>query len=256
MYNLLIVDDEWIIANSLSTMEEWGQRNIYVVGTASNGVEALSYIEQNTIDIMITDIQMPQMDGLELLKTIRLLNPDIKIIMISGYEQFQYVHFSLKHKAKGYILKPIDTDELLQLVDEIIQELEQNSNTVQQSIQEEEPKTQQEVIVLRTTDYLKQNLGKQISLHDVAELFSLSPQYFGQLFKSASGESFTKHLMGLRMERACELLKNYELKSYHICREVGYHDVKYFAQQFRRYYKMNPKEYRQQYFQSRKLKIR
>lgn len=121
-YNMLIVDDERLVADSLRSLDEWADKKIRVVGTALNGKEALEWIERESIDIVITDIQMPDMNGLELLETLHTHNPDIAVVIISGYEQFQYVRTALKFKAKGYVLKPIDLDELLEVMDSIIHE--------------------------------------------------------------------------------------------------------------------------------------
>jgi YesN/AraC family two-component response regulator len=261
MKNILIVDDEWLIASSLSEMDEWSERSIHVVGTASNGKEALEWIKRSPIDIIITDIQMPDMDGLELLKAIYALRPDISVVIISGYEEFQYAHTAMKYKAKGYVIKPIDTDELLHIVDEIL--LETTNKEVNLELAKpikhlpellestDQPATYHETLVIRALDYIKQHLDQPITLSEVSNQFYLTAHYFGQIFKTVLGENFNSYLTRLRMEKACELLKNPELRNYDICNHIGFSDVKYFSKLFYRCYRMTPKEYRERTLRER-----
>jgi two-component system response regulator YesN len=247
LYNLLIVDDEYLVAGSLSTMEEWTHRNIRVVGTASNGVEALEWIKREQIDIVITDIQMPDMDGLELLQNIYALKPDIAVIIISGYEQFDYAQVAIKYRAKGYVLKPIDTDELFVIVDEIVSAPKEPN-----AEEEDNPKTYHELLVEQTISYLRMNLSNPPTLNEMATQTFLTPHYFGQIFKAISGECYTDYLTNLRMEEARKLLKNPEMKNYEISRRIGYKDVKYFTKIFHRTHMVTPKEFRQSYFNKAK----
>ncbi|MFC5650523.1 response regulator [Paenibacillus solisilvae] len=252
--NLLIVDDERLVATSLSSLDEWNDKQIHVIGTASNGKQALEWMDRHTIDIVITDIQMPDMDGLELLQSIYVCNPKVSVILISGHEQFHYARFALKYKAKGYVLKPIDTDELFGIVDEILDETRELSKTeepvVAMANEREIPKTYHEKLVDLAIVFIKGNLNTTITLNDVANRHFLTPHYFGQIFKQITGETFVSYLTQLRMEKACELLKNAELKQYEISQQIGYTDVKYFTKLFQRSYRMTPKEYRQNYFKA------
>lgn len=234
---LLIVDDEWLITDSLSSLEEWADRSIEVIGTASNGREALAWLDKTEVDLVITDIRMPDMDGLELLRQIHHCSPQIDVIIISGYEEFAYAKTALSYQAKGYILKPIDTDELFATVDQLVPQSQEPA--------EEMPKTYHETIVERAISYISANLGRPISLKDVADQVHLTSHYFGQIFKAVIGDTFVNHLTRLRMERACELLKNTELKQYEVGYQIGYTDPKYFAKVFFQSYGVTPKEYRQ-----------
>ncbi|WP_312115533.1 response regulator transcription factor [Brevibacillus reuszeri] len=235
---LLIVDDEWLIADSLSSLEEWAERNIEVIGTASDGREALAYLDKTEVDLVITDIRMPDMDGLELLRQLHQRSPKIDVIVISGYEEFAYAKTALSYQAKGYILKPIDADELFAVVDQLA--------PLSLEPVEEAPKTYHETIVERALSYISANLGRPLSLKDAADQVHLTSHYFGQVFKSVIGDTFVNHLTRMRMERACELLKNTELKQYEVGFQIGYTDPKYFSRVFFQSYGLTPKEYRQQ----------
>jgi two-component system, response regulator YesN len=243
---MLIVDDDWLISNSLMSMDEWNERNIDVIGTAENGNEALYWMENEKIDIILTDIRMPHMDGIELTKYIYEHSPRIQIIIMSGYEEFSYAQNALKYNAKGYILKPIDTIELFEVIDKILKE----SVIPKQDLPsiEDKSSTYHERLVLSAKSYINANYMNPITLKDVSKRVHLTEHYFGQIFKSTTSESFIHFLTRVRLEKACQLLKNPNLKYYEISQQIGYNDPKYFTKMFQKMYDLTPKEYRKQVF--------
>lgn len=246
MLKMLIVDDDWLISDSLRAMDEWNERGIDVVGTAENGKEALYWVEKENLDIILTDIRMPDMDGITLAKHIYENNKQIHVIIMSGYEEFSYAHNAIKYNAKGYVLKPIDTDELFEIVHRIQQEI-QSKNQGKSPI-ESESKTYHERLVQSAKSYISTNFMKPLTLKDIAKRVHLTEHYFGQVFKLVTGETFMTYLTKVRMEKACELIKNPNLKNYEISQLVGYADPKYFTKMFQRMYGHTPKEFRKQHF--------
>lgn len=245
---LLIVDDEWIIADSLSSMEEWDERRIEVVGTAGNGYEAIRKMEEQPVDLVITDIRMPDMDGLQLLQYIYEEMPRTKVILISGYEDFHYARKALSFQAKGYVLKPIDTDELLEIVDRILApEPPEPAGPAESAEPRAVPQTYRESVITKAKQFVKSNLHKPLALGDAAEFVHLTPHYFGQLFKTECGVLFHTYLTQVRMEKACELLQKPDMKIYQVCEQVGYIDAKYFSKVFQKTVGMTPNEYRQSF---------
>lgn len=207
----------------------------------------------------MSNIHMPDMNGLELLQEIYSYSPQTAVIIISGYEQFQYARTALKYKARGYILKPIDTDELFGIVDNILYELRHTeqlriaaADGAKAEPEASAPKaeTYHLKLIRQAVEFIEQNLHLSITLNEVASQYYLTPHYFGQIFKLVTGKNFTTFITQLRMQKACELLKNPTLKHYDICRQIGYYDVKYFTKQFQRSFKLTPKEYRQHYYNS------
>lgn len=238
--NLLVVDDEWVFLDSLCSMDEWADRNIKIIGTAQNGKEALKYVEEEKVDLMITDIHMPDMDGLELLKRTYEYNPNLPVIVVSGYERFSYAQTALRYQAKGFVLKPLDTDELFSIVDDLL-----GSSTASLSSNHNKPMTYHEEIVHRAIQYIQSNLDQPLLLTEIADMFHLTPHYFGQVFKKVTGVTFIEYLTKLRMEKACELLKCSNMKQYEICTNIGYNDPKYFSRVFNKYYGITPRKYRE-----------
>lgn len=123
MLNVLIVDDEPGIREGLRTLIDWDRYEFSVQDTAENGVEALEKLKNGRYDLIITDIRMPELDGLELIKRINAQDPAIKILILSGYSDFSYARQAMVYGVKGYLLKPIGPDELVEAILKIKEEL-------------------------------------------------------------------------------------------------------------------------------------
>lgn len=250
MTKMLIVDDDWLISDSLKSLDEWYERNIDVVGTAENGKEAIFWLENEDLDIVLTDIRMPEMDGIALTKYIYENNTNVQVIVMSGYEEFSYAQKAMRYNAKGYVLKPIDTNELMDAIDRIRKEFNNVKND--DSEKNNEPSTYHERLVLSAQSYINTNLMKPLTLKEISSRAHLTDHYFGQIFKSVTGETFLSYLTRVRMEKAQELIKNPNLKIYEIGSIVGYTDPKSFTKTFQRLYNITPKEFRKQYFAASK----
>lgn len=120
MYRVVIVDDELIMRKGLRETIEWDSLGLEVSGEASNGIEALELVKSNKPHILITDIKMPEMDGIELTKEIKDLDLKIKIIILSGYNDYVFLKEAIRYGVESYLLKPIDNDELISnLIDSV-----------------------------------------------------------------------------------------------------------------------------------------
>ena len=109
---VLLADDEIRTLRHLMAAVPWGQLGLEVCGTASNGKEALDFIERNPVDILITDIRMPEMDGLELCQRVREKHRELAIILLTGYADFEYARRGIELQVTDYCLKPIDIEQL------------------------------------------------------------------------------------------------------------------------------------------------
>ncbi|WP_200416019.1 response regulator transcription factor [Virgibacillus salexigens] len=123
-FNLLIVDDEPIICRGLSQTIPWSDYNVNVVAVAYDGQEAMEkIIDHGNIDIIVTDVKMPKIDGLQLAELIYKQYPSVRIIMISGYDEFAYAQKAIKLGVKDYQLKPVNVEELIKKVVNLTQAL-------------------------------------------------------------------------------------------------------------------------------------
>ncbi len=128
MFRLLVVEDEEMIRNKIIYNTNWKEHGFVEVLQASNGMEALDIVRKNNIDIVITDIQMPEMNGIELIREIKSLNRGIKCIIITAYAEFEYAKESVKLNVNDYILKPFKSRDLLDIVKKLSEEINRERN--------------------------------------------------------------------------------------------------------------------------------
>lgn len=120
MKKMLIVDDNKRDRSGVAGIIDWSKYGIDIVQTCANGKQALDYMEQNKVDIILSDVEMPIMSGISLLKILRERGNDVKFIFMSCYDEFDFVKFAMDLGATGYILKPINTEELVCLVEKVL----------------------------------------------------------------------------------------------------------------------------------------
>ncbi|MDF2837094.1 MAG: two component transcriptional regulator, AraC family [Paenibacillus sp.] len=125
MYSVLLVDDELIELETMERYVPWEQAGIRIAGTARNGKEALGKLKELKPDIVVTDVRMPIMDGLEFGRRAKQIDKSVKIIYLSGHNEFQYIKSALQIEAAGYVLKPIDMEELMALLDKVKRKCEE-----------------------------------------------------------------------------------------------------------------------------------
>lgn len=131
MYSMLVVDDDYLVRMGLRETVDWASRSIQITGDAANGREALQKALALRPDIILTDVKMPVMDGLTLLKEVKKAGVDCEIIILSGYEEFDYVREALHSGAFAYLLKPIDNRQLTETVSRAVEKLAERRRTMQ-----------------------------------------------------------------------------------------------------------------------------
>ncbi|GCE15486.1 response regulator transcription factor [Tengunoibacter tsumagoiensis] len=267
MFKVLLVDDEDLDLHGMEQFVPWSCYRMEVLAAVKSGYEALQVIKQHHIDLLVTDIRMPGMSGLELARQIRTLQPSLKIIFVSGYQDFQYARQAITLHANGYVLKPIDDDELFQEISNVSIQLqeelkrtrlqsprpshptatEQRSQTPSRTSLLDQPGLKRNQKLIKEIDqYIQTHLGENILLHEVAFHFGFSPNYFGRLFKEEIGASFTDYVIRKKLEEAAHLLCNSRLKLYEIAQRLGYSSLTYFGRQFKEAYGQTPGDFRRQ----------
>ena len=133
-HNILIVDDEQLIRQGLRARIEYLGIDVDEIFEAENGLMALRLQEEHPIDVVITDIRMPDMDGLELIQEMQKKNNQIKFVVLSGYAEFSYAETAIRLGVKAYLLKPVSNDDLKAAFDKAYKEMEQTAS-VRQEVQ-------------------------------------------------------------------------------------------------------------------------
>lgn len=124
MYKLYLLDDEPFILEGLKYIIDWEEYGFDVVGTSSNGEDGFNFIKNEDVDLIITDIMMPKMTGLELISNLKKINHNAKFIVLSAFQEFQYAKEAISMGAENYLTKPIDEDELIQTIEGVKKKIE------------------------------------------------------------------------------------------------------------------------------------
>jgi len=125
---VLVMDDEEKVCSLVCALILWDELGLELVGTAGDGLEGLKLIEEKNPDILITDIRMPSLDGLELIERAKSVNPNLQVIIISGYRQFDYAKKAIKFGVSDYLLKPIKQNELQNALKKMVSNYEDKKN--------------------------------------------------------------------------------------------------------------------------------
>lgn len=132
MYKVLLVDDERIEREGISKLINWGENSLNLIGAAKNGIEACQIIENNPPDIVITDIKMPVISGIELIAKVKINYPNIAFVVLSGYGEYEYTSKAMFYGVRHYLLKPCTEDKIMRVLNDVIKELDKKANEKQQ----------------------------------------------------------------------------------------------------------------------------
>lgn len=245
---LIIVDDEPAIRSGLVDLFPWSSLGYDVIGQFDDGKQALDFLLANPVDVVLTDIRMPIMDGIALAKAILEERPKIIVVFLSSYTEFEYARQGILLGVKDYIVKPVKyqvlTDTFSKLYDYFL-----NSNSDTAVTEDEETPTLYQgyypKIVSLVKQYIEEHLASA-SLETVAATVGFSPNYISRVFHKYAQISFSEYLLAERMKKAAALLLNVNIKLYEISEIVGYDNAKSFSRAFSQYYGTSPSEYRKQ----------
>lgn len=257
MYKVMIVEDEDLIRKGLVYMFDWIQHDCVVVGEAANGIEAKTIIEDKKPDILITDIRMPLMDGLELISSLK--DAPIKTVIISGYDEFDYAKKAIRYGVSDYILKPIDNKILASTIKRIIESIENQtiSDLIGQRLKSFEDielydkdifyrKSEfRNRYTLKVLSFVEENYTRKISIDYIADILEVSSAYLSKKFKEDIGHTFNDFVNRYRLHKALDLMLTSDMKIYQIAEEVGFSDYKYFSQVFKNYLSHSPSDFMQ-----------
>ena len=239
MYRLVIVDDEEKITEGIANLFPWGELGFEVVKAYSRGLDALDYIQNNPVDILLSDIEMPDLNGIELCAQIQEKN--VKVVFMSSYQKYEYFRSAILYQVEDYLLKPIKFEELRKSFTKIREKLDKTHGVRQEEVIENE--TYYEKIITEVRHYIAENY-RDCTLEDAASHVNLSAGYLSKIFKEKSGKGFQDYLVDYRMQKACEFLDDIQFKSYEVAHYIGYSNPKNFSRAFKAYYGKTPNEYR------------
>lgn len=240
MYKIFLADDEiWVIMGLKKLIEKIGAP-FQVVGEASNGVMALEEIEKKKPDVLITDIRMPGMDGLELMKEIRKKKLDTKVVLVSGYAEFDYAQKAIRMGAVDYLLKPVEAETFAKVLENLEKMLDECGGK-----QEEQPGEMLNPSALENiVEEIQSRYNENITLTGFSEKHNISAGHLSNLLKERLGMSFSEYITAKRVQKAKELLADERLSVEKVANEVGYKDYFYFTKVFKKAVGISPSKYR------------
>ena len=238
--NVLLVDDEIIIRQGFIKLFDWQAHDCQVIGQASDGLEALSKIDELKPDIVIMDINIPIMNGLKVIELSRIKHPDTAFVIVSGYDDFSYCRQALKLKITDYILKPVNYEEFGNCIDNL-------KISLFESKKENKDSQQKDRMIVSITKYLQNHLQEDVSLNVLAQEFHLNAQYIAQLFKSEIGVGFLTYLTNIRIEHAKKLLLSTDDAISDISDQCGYNDYRVFTKVFKKKEGITPSQFRRDF---------
>lgn len=241
IYTLVVVEDEYEIRTGLVNCFPWGKMGFTVVEEFENGGECFEYLCKNKVDTILCDIKMPVMSGIELAKKIFESNINTKVVIISGYTDFEYARQALRYGVKDYIVKPTKYNEIIDVFSRIKKELD-NENTKEINNSYNNEIDQYNSIISIIEKYVDEHYS-DVTLEDVAKVVYMNPCYLSKYFKQKTGMNFSDYITEVRMKKAVEFLKNPLYKTYEISYMIGYKNPKNFTRAFKKYFKKSPREF-------------
>ena len=247
---VMIVDDEKYVRMGIKNETDWALIGCEVVAEASNGIEALEAAEQTRPDLVISDIRMPKMDGLELAEQLMARLPGIRIIFLTAYDEFEYARQAVRLGVSDYLLKPFEDGELEASVQKL---LHLHPNTPASSKELEEKLVPLNVgsatdnrYVKSAIDYITEHYNDpDFSIGVLADKIGVSEGYISRLFKSEADTGINNSLIRVRIRKAMDYLKDPTVKVYEVAEKVGYQDIAYFSNTFKKLVGKSPSEYQQ-----------
>lgn len=244
MLKVLVVEDEEMIRKGIVLAVDWAALGCVVVGEASNGAEAPEAVERFDPSLIITDLKMPRMDGLEMLRRLRERGSNASVVILTAYDDFAFAQTALRLGAADFLLKPFRDGDLEQAVTALQKRVEGAETARSAPMLYQLKKGDKSKYVLEAMDYIGERYGEPgVGVATIAEHLGISEGHLSRLFKKETDYTPLNYLTRYRMHQAMGLLKDCRVKIYEVAEAVGYRDVTHFSATFKRLVGVSPSEY-------------
>ena len=276
---VLVVDDDKLARKGLISIMDWGKYGFEVVGDVQNGRKALEFLKDNEVDIVFTDIDMPEIDGIELMKRCKKEYPEVKFVVFSMYEDFRYAQSALRLGALDYISKiSFDGDECDQILELVERKYKENqskkeprkedsglqkrlekawTNTrwifndcefnrlceITRGVELRTDKTKDIYMFARVILYTDEHIEENLKSEEVATQIGMSRSYFSTRFKEITGDTFHNYVISRKMQAAARKMAKGTENITQIASDLGYDNFYYFTKVFSKEYGCTPTEY-------------
>lgn len=251
MYRVLIAEDEDIIRKGIAYTMDWVSMGCTIIGEAANGKEGVEKIKELSPDIVLADIMMPLMDGIEMIRQAQEMC-DFKAIIMTSYADFEYAKQAIELGVSAYLMKPVDEEELKKNIAKVITEIEKDNQLRQLSSRSKNGDDVDALFIKSEgdNDYIqevlkatKERYAEKISIETFSEELGVSASYLSRKFKEATGLTYLDFLNKYRVQQAIKLLEKGTYKVYEVSEMTGFSDYKYFSTVFKKYTDRSPSDF-------------
>ena len=265
MYKILIADDEIMERKALTDLVARRFGHKVEIHTAENGRRAHDMSLLLNVDLILMDIEMPGINGLEAARQVIAKLPGCKVIFVTAYGLFQYAYEAMRLGACGYILKPVVPDEAESVIRKALVQIESERKLAElaPAAVESAPEpdadaipdktgSKMELLMQQVKTYIDENYMYELSLDSVGDILHISPAYLSSQFKKYLHIGFLDYLTEVRIRAACDLLSDPLRSTTEVAGMVGYGDANYFARTFKKHTGQTPTQYRREAVRNRK----
>ncbi|MBQ6371618.1 MAG: response regulator [Oscillospiraceae bacterium] len=238
MKKIVVVEDEELVRQGIVHAVDWESIDCEVVGEASNGLAGLAVIKERKPDLIVADIKMPVMDGIDMVRALREEGMVSRVIFLTAYSDFSYAQHAVKLGAADYLLKPFRDGELEAAVRRAFE-----SSRVPAAQEAPEPSVKYSRYVTEAIRYIESHFSEDISLSAVADHLGLSESRLSHLFKEETGQSPGSYLIQTRIRAAMKMLGDCRSKVYEVAEQTGFRDIAHFSSTFKKIVGMSPSDY-------------
>lgn len=250
MIRVVIVEDEEFIRRGLVHTMDWLGMGCVVVGDACDGEEGLSLIKELKPDVVISDIRMPVVDGILMIKQ-ALEFVDFRSILLTSYAEFEYAKRAIEIRVSSYLLKPVAEEDIVEAMEKIKKELQQKSfqsDGFGEGLMEEIDRimgqeSEKNYYVVKSLEKIVEHYGDRISIETVAEELGVSASYLSRKFKEITRRTFLEILNEYRVVQSVKLLSSGKYRVGEVADKTGFSDYKHFYSVFKKYTGVTPSEF-------------
>lgn len=245
-YTVIVAEDEELLLGNLVAKIKATGLGFSVLGTAQTGADAYELVRRHTPDLLVTDIKMPVLTGIELIEKVRNHYPQTRFIITSGFSDFEYAKRAIHFQVSDYLLKPLDPEELHKALSNVRNQLEISRKEYAEIFNPDMTRNTPDEIARVLKEYLVHNFAQDINLNLIAKNMNYSSSYLTKIFQHEYDTTPSKYITNLRITRAKQYLTRHpELSIRQVGELVGYLDQSYFSRIFKKQTGKSPFDFRE-----------